>query len=195
MPYWRLNPMSGPFNGDWQNLHPIHAPYHRLMVVHLRYSRLRRKIRWLFHFPLLYSVCPILIVVFYCRNCYWFANVGLHITLTTTVLCRRWFIIMIVTFLSFWLLALTSVPFRESLYSGVLKGAVQSLLFVYDFFSICRFTRVTCFNATASVVVLGKKYLGGGGAAPSSFGRQQRLSEITIEPINNNNNNNNKSDN
>ena len=36
-----------------------------------------------------------------------------------------------------------------------------------------------CFK---TVVVLGKKYLG---AWPSSFGRQQRLSEITIEPIKN----------
>jgi len=30
-----------------------------------------------------------------------------------------------------------------------------------------------------------KKYWGRGEASPSSFGRQQRLSEITIEPIKN----------
>jgi len=33
-----------------------------------------------------------------------------------------------------------------------------------------------------TVAVLGKKHLGAG---PSSFGKQQRLSEITIEPIKN----------
>ena len=39
-----------------------------------------------------------------------------------------------------------------------------------------------------AVAVLGKKFCWGGvgrGAGPSSFGRQQRLSEITIEPIKN----------
>jgi len=36
-------------------------------------------------------------------------------------------------------------------------------------------------NARHTVAVLGKIF--GGGAGPSSFGRQPRLSEITIEPI------------
>jgi len=66
------------------------------------------------------------------------------------------------------------------LFDFIVLGSVSSVQACDEMVAAKNVTEMTYFPGA----VLGKKYLVGAG--PSSFGRQQRLSEITIEPITSN---------